>query len=149
MYSKHSKFSFSGVRDNDDIILICAVKTHFNNHDKGASYPTHLSSIYIICVNSVVGYYSISTCTLIIIWNLVVWDKKSLWFSMYTAVGLWIQQPSCILLFHLLLYSDFHRGRTVCSLYFQMPVIKIQPVKKWKLSDINCQFFWFFPPVNL
>lgn len=57
MYSKHSKFSFSGVRDNDDTILICAVKTHFNNHDKGTSYPTHLSSIYIIVVNSVVLFY--------------------------------------------------------------------------------------------
>lgn len=126
MYSKHSKFSFSGVRDNDDIILICAVKTHFNNHDKGASYPTHLSSIYIICVNSAVLFYF---NMYFIFWNLVVWDKKSLWFSMYTAVGLWIQlQPSCILLFHLLLYSDFHKGRTVCSLYFQMPVIKIQQV---------------------
>lgn len=60
MYSKHSKFSFSGVRDNDDTILICAVKTHFNNHDiraAGASYPTHLSSIYTICINSVVLFY--------------------------------------------------------------------------------------------
>lgn len=124
--------------------MICAVKTHFNNHDKGTSYPTHLSSIYIICINSAVLFYF---NMYFIIWNLVVWDKKSLWFStLYTAViGLWIQQPSCILLFHLLLYSDFHRGRTVCSLYFQMPVIKIQQVKKLKLSDINCQFLGIFP----
>lgn len=57
MYSKYSKFSFLGVRDNDDIILICVVKIYFNNYDKGVFYSIYFFLIYIICVNFVVLFY--------------------------------------------------------------------------------------------